>query len=187
MTSNILFDLLKEIDKLEINFPCFIRKIDGLTKWNGLEGNEDLRIQQAIEKNFYEQDNIYSLWYLENIEQFLGVIACLTTYANPKKRNIDFIGIKEEDLIKAKIEFNRVPEGRCIYVKNLHFDAQIYKKSAEMLCRSLMSQNIMAKRCNKKLTEQILAYQQQLKCLATDLTINNCTKEECNLVGIEPR
>ncbi len=180
MVSNIPLDLLTELDGLEIDFPCYIRKIDNRNHWNGLEGNINQCVQKAVEKLFNEQDNLYSLWYLKTREQFLGVVASLTTYANPKKRNIDFICIKEEDLIEAKIQFYQVPEGRCIYVQKLHFDAEIDKKSAEMLCRSLMNKNIIAKRCKKKVTEQILAYQQQLKCLATDLTINNCTKESCN-------
>ncbi len=70
MTFDTLRDLLTEIAKLKINFPCYIRKINGLTKWNGLEGDINQRIQQAVSKNFYEQGNIYSLWYLEKIEQF---------------------------------------------------------------------------------------------------------------------
>ena len=180
MTSNIPPDLLKEIEKLKINLPCYIRKINGLTKWNGLEGDINQRIQQAVEKNFYEQENIYSLWHLETIEQFLGVVAIMRGRERPE--NFDFICIKEEDLIEAKISFTRITEGRCIYVKNLHFDAEIDKGKAEKLCTILMNKNIVAQRCKKKLTKQILAYQKELGCLAIDLEdseINRCTKETC--------
>lgn len=179
MVANIPFDLLTEIEQLELDLPCYIRKINNRNHWNGLEGDINQRAKKAVEKLFNEEENIYSLWYLEKIEQFLGVIASLTTYANPKYRNIDFICIKKEDLIKVGIEFKQVSEGKCIYVKKLHFDVQIDKKVGEILCTNLINKNITAKRCRKKLTEKILEYQKNLGCQATDTTNNNCTQQNC--------
>lgn len=186
MTSNIPPDLLKEIEELKINLPCYIRKINGLTKWNGLEGDINQRVQQAVTKNFYEQGNIYSLWYLEKIEQFLGIVAIMRGRERPE--NFDFICLKKEDLIEAEISLTRITEGKCIYVKNLHFDAEIDKKKAEKLCRILMNKNIVAQRCKKKLTQQILAYQKELGCLASeeeDSEINQCTKDTCIFLSRE--
>ncbi len=99
-----------------------------------------------------------------------------------RPENFDFICIEEKDLIETEISFKRITEGRCIYVKNLHFNAQIDKKKAEQLCTILINNNIVAQRCKKKLTKQILTYQKELKCLATDLEdseINNCIKDTC--------
>lgn len=146
MTSDILPDLLTEIKKLEIDLPCYIRKINGLAKWNGLQGDINQRIQQAVSKNFDYQGNIYSLWYLEEIEQFLGVVAIMRGHEKPD--TFDFICIKHEDLMKAEISLKHISNGDCIYVKNLHFDAEIDQKKAENLCTILIYKNILAQRCN---------------------------------------
>lgn len=177
MTSNIPSELLNKIKELEIGLPCYIRKINKLTKWNGLGGNIDQRAKQAVERNFYENENIYSLWHLEEIEQFLGIIAIMRGRQRPD--TFDFICIKENDLIQAGIIFKPVTEGQCIYVRDLHFNATIDKIKAEKLCKILIERKVEARRCKKELTKQILDYQEKLGCYSTKSIIQNCTKNTC--------
>jgi hypothetical protein len=171
--------MLLRLTDLGFEFPSFLRKINSKNHWYPEEGDRDLNIraQKVAEKIFNEQKGIYSLWYISTEEEFFGVVASLTTNANPKDRNIDFIWITESELKEVGIIFSQIPEGNCFRVKDLHFDVEINPNSARALCYHLMSNQRDAQRCPKKQTISILQHQRQIGCKAADISSQSCQCE----------
>jgi hypothetical protein len=164
---------------LGFEFPSFLRKINNKSHWEPEEGDQDLdiRAQTVAEKIFDEQKGIYSLWHISTEEEFFGVVASLTTNANPKNRNIYFIWITESELKEVGIIFKKIPEGDCFRVKDLHFDVEINSNSAYALCYKLMSNQRGAQRCPKNQTKSILEHQRQIGCKAADISSQSCQCE----------
>jgi hypothetical protein len=167
------------VTELGIEVPAYIRKIDNRNYWHPQEADGDLtlRSQLVAKKTFNEIGKIYSLWLISNAEEFYGVVASLTTNATPKDRNIDFIWITKNELNDAGIIPEKIPEGQCYYVRNLHFNAEINQGQARKLCYLLMQNNRDSHRCKKQQTKLILVHQEQKGCKATDAISQSCKCE----------
>jgi hypothetical protein len=165
--------------ELGIEPGSFLRKLDNRNHWNSFTDQEDLAVsaQEVAERVFKEKGAVYSLWKVNTDQELYGVVASLTTYANPKDRNIDFICLAVDELEEAGVEPKNVPEGNCLRVKNLHFDAVIIQKSARLLCFALLSRKRIALRCGKSKTKLILQHQLTLGCKAAGESSQACDCE----------
>jgi hypothetical protein len=165
--------------ELGIEPGSFIRKLDKQNHWNAFTDQQNLSIAalEVATRVFNEQDELYSLWKVSTGQEFYGMVAALTANANPKDRNIDFIWVSASELKAAGISFENVPEGHCIRVKDLHFDAEITQQSARQLCYELLSRQRIAYRCKKAQTKSILQYQRNLGCKAVDENSPSCNCE----------
>jgi hypothetical protein len=167
------------LEDLGIEPGSFIRKLDKQTHWNAFTDQEDLLVaaQEAAARVFPEKGEIYSLWKVSTEQEFYGIVASLTAYANPKDRNIDFIWVSKSELEAAEIKFENIPEGDCIRVKDLHFDAVITPNNARQLCYELLSKQRVAYRCKKAQTKSILQFQRNLGCKAASESSESCDCE----------
>lgn len=165
--------------ELGIEPGSFIRKLNNQNHWNTFSDAEDLAAaaQAMAAKVFGERGEVYSLWRINTDQDLYGVVAAITVNATPRDRNIDFIWVTDSELKEANIEFDNVPEGRCLRVKELHFDAVITQKNARQLCYDLLSKKRSAQRCKKAKTIQILTYQRELGCKAVDEDSQSCNCE----------
>lgn len=173
--------MLPSLTELGFESPSYLRKINNRTHWHPQEGDNNLtiRAQLAAEKLFNEQNSLYSLWYISNKDQFYCVVASLTANANPRDRNIDFILIGESELNDVNISLSNSPEGDCLNVQHLHFNALINLIAAQNLCYNLMDKGREAQRCKKQQTKLILEYKHQLGCKAVNKSSLVCQCEEC--------
>jgi hypothetical protein len=172
--------MLPSLIDLGIEPGSFIRKLDKQTDWNGYTDESDLSIASKFvsEKVFKEQGAAkYSLWPVSTEQEFYGVVASLTAIATPKDRNIDFVWIAKSELEEVGIVFEQVPEGKCLHVQFLHYDAVINANVAQQLCYNLMSRKRAAKRCKKAQTSLILEHQKTLGCKGTDVVCQVCECE----------
>ena len=171
--------MLPSLTDLGIKGSGFIRKLDNRNHWNAYQDNADMvsASQLVAEKVFREDGDRYSLWYISTDQELYGVVASLTANATPKDKNIDFIWIAESELKEVDIVFKRIPEGNCLHIKNLHFNAVINSTIAQRLCYTLMIGKRTAHRCQKAQTILILEHQQKLGCKATDVNSLNCECE----------
>ena len=171
--------MLPTLRDLEIKPGSFIRKLDNRNHWNAYKDSSDLTqaSQLIAEKVFNEQSEKYSLWYVSTEQEFYGVLAALTANATPKDRNIDFIWIAEHELKEVSIAFENIPEGSCVHVQRLHFDAVINQRIAQQLCYNLIAQERISLRCNKAQTILVLEHQHQLGCKAVDTNFQICECE----------
>ncbi|HBC42980.1 MAG TPA: hypothetical protein DCZ88_14130 [Pseudanabaena sp.] len=167
--------MLPTLADFDIRSGVFIRKLNKLTHWHPQEGDNDLslRAKLASEKIFPDERK-HSLWYVSTESEFYGVVASMTATATPKNRDIDFIWIEESELQEVGVVFENVPNGNCLYVKSLHFDADINKSIFHDLCYNLMSKQREAYRCKKRQTTCILEYQRQIGCKSTDIDAESC-------------
>jgi hypothetical protein len=111
------------------------------------------RAKLASELLFKEPDNLYSLWLINTEEDFYGVLASLSANRNSANKPADFICIKESELKQLNIYYTKEPEGKCLKVESLHFNAFIDERVAASLCYILMQQGVEAKRCSKQNTQ----------------------------------
>lgn len=81
------------------------------------------------------------------------------------------------ELEEVGISFEKIPEGNCLNVRNLHFDALISQENERQLCGNLMAKQRVAQRCKKAQTILILQHQQDLGCKATDNSSQSCSCE----------
>ncbi|MBW4519300.1 MAG: hypothetical protein KME16_06310 [Scytolyngbya sp. HA4215-MV1] len=169
--------MLPTLSEYGIETPAYIRKIDSLARWNP-EGCSTLEERAKIiaEKLFREPHNLYSIWLVNTDREFYSIVASLSEYRSPKNQNIDFIWLTEKDFQEIGIHPENQPEGGCLHAQYFHFNITIEPYSAEKLCDYLLRQGREAKRCQKAKTAQILAYQKQIGCKATD---NNLIRCEC--------
>jgi hypothetical protein len=171
--------MLPTLSEFGVTTPAYIRKIDSRASWHPQEGdvNLDVRARLAAEKLFKEPGNIYSLWLVNTEQEFYSVVASLSANRSPKNQNLDFIWLTESELQVFGISFQQVSEGSCLYVRKLHFNADIDRETAEKLCQLLMSQGREAQRCKKAQTTLILEHQKQLGCKATEFSVPSCECE----------
>ena len=167
------------LEELGIEPGSFIRKLDKQTHWNAFTDQEDLLVaaQEVAARVFNEKGEIYSLWKVSTEQEFYGIVAALTAHANPKDRHIDFIWLSTSELESAGISFDNIPEGDCIRVKDLHFDAVITPNNARQLCYELLSRQRIAYRCKKAQTKSILQFQRNLGCKAASESSEPCDCE----------
>lgn len=172
--------MLPSLTDLGIDKPGYIRKVDKKGHWNP-EGCNDLesKAKAASERVFKpNSENLYSLWYVETVEQFYGMIAVLSAGRTPKNQDIDFVWIDAEELNSASIKPDPKAEGQCLFVSTLHFNVYIDSVAAENLCLIMMKAGREAKRCKKKQnTKPILDYQIEKGCRATETSKGNCDCE----------
>lgn len=171
--------MLPTLADFGIKSSVFIRKLDRRTHWHPSEGDNDLSLRARIasEKVFPPTEKRYSLWYVSTNEQFYGVLASLTFYANPKARDIDFICIEEDELQEFGITPELIPEGNCLHVKSLHFDVEICKNTAQYICYNLMNKGTADKRCQKAKVNLVLEHQRKLGCQSTETDCQSCQCE----------
>ena len=166
--------MLPTLEQFSITTPVFIRKIDKVNHWD-LEGcNNSLedRAKRVSEKIF--KNTVSSLWKVALDEEFYGIIASLSANRLCKDQVIDFIWITQEDLKEVNIEIQPKPEGKCLYVKDLHFNIQMDSFLAQKLCHVLLEKDRKAVRCKKANIQYILNYQESKNCKASVETLLNC-------------
>jgi hypothetical protein len=166
--------MLPTLEQFSITKTVFIRKIDKVTYWDPEQCNNSLeeRAKRVSEKIF--RNTVSSLWKVAVEEEFYGIIASLSANRGCKDQAIDFIWITQEDLEEVNIEIQAKPEGRCLYVKDLHFNIQINSSSAQKLCHVLFEKDRKAMRCKKSNVQCILNHQQSKNCKASVETLLNC-------------
>jgi hypothetical protein len=166
--------MLPTLEQFSITTPVFIRKIDNYNHWNieKSNNNSEDRAKKMSEKIFTSL--MSSLWKVARDEEFYGVIASLSANRHYKAQAMDFIWITQEDLEEANIEAQLKPEGKCLYVKNLHFNIQMDNFLAQKLCYVLFEKDREAKRCSKNNIKDILSHQQSKNCKAIDETALDC-------------
>lgn len=169
--------MLPNLEEFGINPPVYIRKIDSRSRWNP-EGcsNDEERAKRIADSLFKEE--VYSLWKVNSNDEFYGVIASLSSRRNPKHQDIDFIWIMEEELQEVGIKPEAIPEGDCLFVQNLHFNAQINNTKAEQLCLNLLRKGRQAQRCKRNTTKKILEYQANRQCKAANSNFLQCRCED---------
>lgn len=173
---------LPGLEDFEIHKPGYIRKLRSRDRWHP-EGCDTLeeRAKAVVQKIFANPEQIYSLWFVENSEQFYGVVAALSAGRSPRNQNVDFLWIDPEELASAAVELTQISEGQFWFVSDLHFNAQIGPVSAEKLCLLMMQAGREAQRCKeKKHTTLILEYQTEKGCKATEASRKRCDCEENN-------
>ncbi|MEB3214113.1 MAG: hypothetical protein VKL39_22385, partial [Leptolyngbyaceae bacterium] len=172
--------MLPTLNDFGIYKPGYIRKVDKRGHWKP-EDSYDLesRAKIAAERIFkLNSKNLYSLWYVETAEQFYGMVAVLSAGRTPKNQDIDFLWIDAEELSSASIEPEPVPEGQCLFVQSMHFNAYIDPAAAEQLCLIMMQADREAQRCKKRQhTKLILEYQAEKGCKDTETSQENCDCE----------
>lgn len=154
------------LEEFGIITPVFIRKINSLTHWNpeGCDDNLEERAKKVSDKIF--EDEMCSLWKVTGDKDFYGVIASLSAKRHNKNQAIDFIWITEEELKEVNIVIQAKPEGECLYVKDLHFNIQINRFTAQTLCHNILKKDRKAERCKKTHTTEILEHQKSNNCRA---------------------
>jgi hypothetical protein len=175
--------MLPGLEDFGIYKPGYIRKLNNQNHWYP-EGYETIEeIAEAIaQKLFTNSEQIYSLWLVETAEQFYGVVAALSAGRTPKNQNLDFLWIDAEELASASVELQPIPEGQCLYVCHLHFNARIASASAKKLCLILKQAGRLSQRCKKQPhTTPILNYQAEKGCRATETSREHCDCEAVNL------
>ncbi|MFM2312012.1 MAG: hypothetical protein RLZZ04_1288 [Cyanobacteriota bacterium] len=157
------------LDQFGIEPPVFVRKIDNKNRWieHDLGSISDRARKIAI--NVFNAE-ICSLWWIKSDEDFHGFVASISSNRSPQNQNIDFIWMTKKDLELAKIECKNIPEGDCLAVKNLHYNATIDEKKAILLCSELIKRQQEPQRCRKKQTELILQQQRAKRCVAVTKT-----------------
>jgi hypothetical protein len=166
--------LLPTLEQFSITTPVFIRKIDNRNHWNPSDCNNSLEERaKRVSDNIFK-GTVCSLWKVNLDEQFYGIIASLTAERKPRVQTIDFICITQEDLEEVNIETQPKPQGKCLYVKDLHFDIQLDSSLAQKLCHVLFKKDREPKRCEKNNIREILNYQQSKNCKASDDTLLDC-------------
>jgi hypothetical protein len=171
--------MLPTLSEFGIDSPAFIRKIDSCGHWNP-EGCCNLaeRAKAVVEKIFKKSEGIYSLWLVREDKEFYGVVASLSANRSPKNQDIHFIWMTATELEEVGIKSEKVVEGDCLHVQELHFNVRIDKASAEKLCLNLFGKGRKAKTCKKKRhTILILDYQKQIGCKATETDRVTCECE----------
>lgn len=171
--------MLLNLTDFGINKPGYIRKLNNRNHWNpkSCPALKD-RVRAVVPKLFSNSEHLYSLWYIETAEQFYGVIASLSAGRTPRNQDIDFLWIAAEELSEASIKLTQVSEGKCLFVRDLHYNAYVNPDSAEQLCFFLMQADRQAQRCKKNPhTKPILEYQTEKGCKATDSDRDGCDCE----------
>jgi len=167
--------MLPTLADFDIRSGVFIRKLNKHTHWYPQEGDNDLFLRAKLgSEKIFPDGRKHSLWYVSTEREFYGVVASLTATATPKNRDIDFIWIEESELQEVGVIFENIPNGDCLHVKSLHFDAEINKNIFQNLCHNLMSKQREAYRCKKRQTTCILEYQRQIGCKSTDTDLESC-------------
>ena len=166
--------MLPTLEQFSITTPVFIRKIDKITHWEPQDCNNNLeeRAKKVSEKIF--KGTVSSLWKVAHDEEFYGIVASLSANRDCKNQSIDFIWITQEDLQEVNVEIQPKPEGKCLYVKDLHFDIWMDSFLAQKLCHVLLEKDRKAKRCKKNNVQDILDYQQSKNCKASVETLLDC-------------
>lgn len=164
----------------DIHKPGYIRKLNSRTHWNPEEGCETLeeRAKAVVQKIFNNPKHVYSLWFIENSDQFYGVVTELSAGRTPKNQNLDFLWIDAEELQAAAVDLVQKTETECLLARDLHFNAQIDSNSAVMLCLLMMQADRKAQRCKKKKTTLILDAQVEKGCKVTETSVEHCRCEE---------
>jgi hypothetical protein len=165
------------LDDFGISLPVYLRKIDKKSHWNPENLTEEERVEKVANRVF--NNNICSLWYIGTNEDFYGVVAAISASRNPRQQDIDFVYLTENDLDSCQIVKQQTREGKCLFVEKLHYNIQVDRQQARNLCRRLISINREPQRCKKKFTQDILEYQEQQGCKATD---NNQGQCHCELL-----
>lgn len=159
--------MLLKLSDFGISSPIYLRKIDRLSHWNP-ENSFDFenRVNQVADKVFRE--SVCSIWQINSDEELYGVVAAISSRRNPRHQDIDFIYLTEQDLDEIAIFKKQTEEGKCLFVKRLHYniDIDIDRQQARKLCRKLLQEKREPQRCKKKMTQEILAYQEKRGCKA---------------------
>jgi hypothetical protein len=158
----------------------FIRKLDSRNHWYPEMGDNDPRKRANLvsARIFNDPDNTYSLWLVNSSEDFMGVVVALVANATPQDRNLDFLWITEQELQQAGIQLKNIPEGKCLAVKDNHYEAQISQDQAKKLCLLLIENSRDSQRCKKKDTICIIDYYKSLGCYAL---VPNSQKCDCEI------
>jgi hypothetical protein len=165
------------LDQFGITQPVFIRKIDSIGRWVQHDsGTLDKASKIAID---VFDEEICSLWRVESNEDFYGFVASISSNRSPQNQNIDFIWMTQNDLEKAEIKPENIPEGDCLAVKKLHYNATINAFQASLLCSELIKRQQEPQRCRKKQTKLILQHQKAKGCIAVTKT-PPCQHHLCN-------
>jgi len=175
--------MLPGLTDFGIHKPGYIRKVDSRGHWKPENCDDlDARATAASERVFKPNSkNLHSLWYIENAEQFYGMIAALSAGRTPKNQDIDFLWIDAAELASVSIEFTQVSEGQCLFASSLHVNAHIDPVAAKKLCLIMMQADREAQRCKKKPhTTPILEYQTGKGCKATESHREHC---DCEVVS----
>lgn len=166
--------MLPTLEQFNITTPVFIRKVNNRNHWKpeGYDNNLDGRAKIVSERFFEER--LSSIWKVTLDEEFYGIIASLSANRSHKAQAIDFIWITQEELKEVNIEPQLEPEGKCLYVKDLHFNIQMDSSLAQNLCHILFLKDREPKRCTKDYVQHILNHQQSKNCKASNETPLNC-------------
>lgn len=173
---------LPELEDFDIQKPGYIRKLDSRSRWHpeGCETLED-RAKAVVQRIFANPKHIYSLWFVENKDQFYGVVAELSAGRSSKNKNLDFLWIDAAELVAAAVDLTQKTEGKCLLVCDLHFDARIDLTSANALCLLMIQAGRNAQRCKKKHTTEILSSQKKKGCKTTETSREQCKCEESSV------
>jgi hypothetical protein len=171
--------MLPQLLDFGINFPVYLRKIDRLSHWHPENSSGENRVNKVADKVF--PNDICSLWYIGNNEEFYGMVAAISARRKPRQQDIDFIYLTEEELEAYQIIKKQTIEGQCLFVARLHYNIEIDKEKARNLCQKLIEIGREPKRCKKKMTQFILEYQQKRGCKAVVDSLDKC---ECELESV---
>lgn len=168
--------MLPTLKEFGITSPVYIRKIDSRGRWNPEECKS---VEERAEKvaNSLFKEEVYSIWLVTSDSDFYGAVASLSAKRTPKQQDVDFIWITEEELQEVGIVAQPKPEGDCLAVNNLHFNAEINSIQARKLCYNLITKNREPKRCTKKATSLILQEKEAMGCKAIKSNIVRCKCE----------
>lgn len=168
--------MLPTLEKFGITPPVYIRKIDSRGRWDPEECKSvEERTKRVVDSLFRQE--VYSIWLVTSDSDFYGVVASLSARRTPNQQDIDFIWITEEELQEVGIVAQAEPEGDCLAVKELHFNAVINSNQATKLCYNLITKNREAKRCRKKDTSLILEDKEAMGCKAIKGDVVRCRCE----------
>ncbi len=168
--------ILPTLQEFGIHPPVFIRKLDRLSDWNPEVPDPD-RPQRVAELVFRDSDRIFSLFKVTCDRDFHSTVTAINANRTPQNQNFDFIWIAPKELEMAGIQPEKVPEGKCLQARNLHFNANISIDQAMNLCSGLIDASRQGHRCPKTKAKAILEQQKKLGCLALDCDSKDCDCE----------
>lgn|GEM_PF-2800934 len=164
--------------KWDIDLPVYIHKIGRATYWNFKNGLIDQAVKHAQREIFNSNDFFYSLWLISSEEDLAYVAANLNSTRDSLTEEIYFIWIYKCELDDLGLSPLKVSEGKCLYVRKLHFNVFIKPDNAKSLCHRLMTGRREYAKCTKGQMKQVQKMLEQQGCKVCDNCPEMCKCEE---------
>ncbi len=155
-------------ERIGVEFPVFVRKLDRKSVWGGNGDAVDERVAKAASGIFPSADSWFSFYRVASMSELGTVVVALNAYRDRLSKAIDLIAVTPREFELAGIEIdNAAGQTDCALANKLHVDVGgVSNEQFSVLCQEMISAGRPAFRVGKVDVKKMVASLETFRCHA---------------------